>query len=201
MTEFTLKTPSSNCKIVIGEGLLTEAGHLADPILKGRTAAVVTDENVGPLHARALRGGLESAGFAVKLITLPAGEEYKRLETVSRLYDFFLSSGLTRSDAVFALGGGVVGDMAGFAAATYMRGVPVVQLPTTLLAQVDSSIGGKTGVDLPRGKNLVGAFHQPLLVVADTDTLKTLPEPVFKDGMAEVLKYGYIRDAALLRET
>ncbi len=201
MTELILKTPSSSCKILIGQGLLKKAGQLSAPIIKGRTAAVVTDENVGPLHADSLREGLEAAGFAVKVITLPAGEEHKRLSTVARLYDFFLDSGLTRSDAVFALGGGVVGDMAGYAAATYMRGIPVVQVPTTLLAQVDSSIGGKTGVDLPRGKNLVGAFHQPRLVISDIDTLRTLPEPVFKDGMAEVLKYGFIWDEALLRET
>ena len=138
--------------------------------------------------------------FLVQVVQIPAGEESKCKEQLFRLYDEMLEFDLTRTDLVVALGGGVVGDLAGFAASTYLRGIPVIQVPTTLLAAVDSSVGGKTAINLPEGKNLVGAFHQPALVWQDTSLLNTLPEEIYLDGMAEVIKYGIIADADLFEE-
>jgi 3-dehydroquinate synthase len=159
--------------------------------------ALVADDHVGPLWAPQALEGLEAAGYRSTVITLPAGEAHKTLDSVQRLWEGFLSAGLERRSTVVALGGGVVGDLSGFAASTFLRGVPWVATPTTLLAMVDASLGGKTGADLPQGKNLIGAFYPPRLVLADPDTLATLPEAELRGGMAEVVKHGLISDPAL----
>ena len=188
--------------IRIGRGLLDELGPLLREIWGGSRVAVVTDSNVAPLYAERAEASLRKAGFIVKRAVFPAGEKSKNLAGLELIYDQLLSPGpftLTRTDLIIALGGGVTGDMAGFAAGTVLRGVPYVQVPTTLLAQVDSSVGGKVAVDLKQGKNLAGLFYQPKLVLIDPDTLDTLPDRVFFDGMGEVVKYGLIRKPALWR--
>jgi 3-dehydroquinate synthase len=177
--------------ILIGSGLLAQRA-LFDEHAKGRDVLLVSNTTVAPLYAPALLRGL--AGRNVVQVVLPDGEEHKTLATVSRMLDVLVANRFGRDCTVFALGGGVVGDMAGFAAASYQRGVSYVQVPTTLLAQVDSSVGGKTGVNHPGGKNLIGAFHQPRAVLADTDTLRTLPRRELQAGLAEVIKYGLICD-------
>ncbi|QAT50861.1 3-dehydroquinate synthase [Caproiciproducens sp. NJN-50] len=188
-------------RILIERGCLGRAGEEAARVFpKGAKAAVVTDSNVGPVYARRIAASFSAAGFQTSVFTFPAGEEHKRLSVVSEMYAAFSEQELTRSDFIAALGGGVTGDLAGFAAATYLRGIRFLQIPTSLLAQIDSSVGGKTGADLPEGKNLVGAFHQPSLVLIDPDTLSTLPEPFFADGMGEAVKYGCIRDRALFEK-
>ena len=197
MKTLTVALPGREYDIIIERGLLDAAGtHCRTVLPKARRLAVVTDGNVAPLYLERVKQSLETAGFAVKGITVPAGESSKSLEQLGRLYDEMLSFGLSRTDAVVALGGGVVGDLAGFAAATVLRGVDFVQIPTTVLAQVDSSVGGKVAIDLPAGKNLAGAFWQPKLVLMDPECLNTLSDAVFSDGMAEVVKYGCIRDKA-----
>ena len=178
--------------VLIGEGLLDRLGPLLNGLGHWTTVALVSDDVVGPLYAGRVVASLESMGLKVARCSMPAGEVHKTLDTVSDLYNQFLTAGLDRSGLVLALGGGVVGDVVGFAAATYMRGLPLVQIPTTLLAMVDSSVGGKTGVDLPAGKNLVGAFKQPKLVAIDPLTLSTLPGADFRAGLAEVAKAGII---------
>jgi 3-dehydroquinate synthase len=165
----------------------------------GKRCALITDRNVGRLHAKAAEASLQAAGFDVVTITVPAGETAKSLKTVQYCYDQLAAHRLERKSFVVAVGGGVIGDLAGFVAATYLRGVPFLQVPTTLLAQVDSSVGGKVGVNLKAGKNLVGSFYQPRLVLCDLDTLRTLPEREFRAGLAEVIKYGVIYDASLFR--
>ena len=183
--------------IHIAPGRLDDTGKLCQQVLPRATRlAVVTDDTVGGLYAHRLLQSLWARGYTASVISLPAGEQTKSLHNLGVLYDSFMEMGLTRTDAVVALGGGVVGDLAGFAAATILRGVDFVQVPTTLLAQVDSSVGGKVAVDLEHGKNLAGAFWQPRLVLMDPEVLDTLPLPVFMEGMAEVVKYGCIRDAA-----
>lgn len=181
--------------VIVGEGLLAELGARLAPIARGRTV-VITDETVAALHGPAVLASLEGAGIRARLLTVPAGEISKSFAELERVIDRMLAFGLDRTDVVVALGGGVVGDLAGLAAALFMRGVDFVQVPTTLLAQVDSSVGGKTAIDTPRGKNLVGAFHQPRLVLADIAVLGTLPERQLRSGWAEVLKHGLICDAA-----
>ncbi|MFW6182372.1 MAG: 3-dehydroquinate synthase [Chloroflexota bacterium] len=183
--------PGGSYDVVVGSNLLQRLPALAQ--LDSSHFVVVTDSNVGPLYSSFIE---RAAG----VITIPAGEQHKTLQTVERLYSRFLGAGLDRSSTVVALGGGVVGDVAGFAAATYMRGVRLVQCPTSLLAMVDASVGGKTGVDLPQGKNLVGAFKQPAVVIADVETLRTLPPAEFSAGMAEVVKHGLIAGASLLQQ-
>jgi 3-dehydroquinate synthase len=182
--------------VVIGRGLLAEAGPRLLPFLKNRRAAVVADELVWRLHGPALQRSLEEAGVEVLAITVPRGEASKSFEGLANLSDRLLSLGLDRGDLVVAFGGGVVGDLAGFASAIYKRGIDFVQVPTTLLAQVDSSVGGKTAIDTPRGKNLIGAFHQPRLVLADLDVLATLDAREMRAGYAEVIKYGLLGDFA-----
>ena len=184
--------------IHIGSGLLDRA-ELYAPHVGRRTAAIVTNDTVAPLYATRLRDALERAGArAVVSIALPDGEEHKDWRTLDRIFAVLLESRADRASVLVALGGGVVGDMTGFAAATYQRGVAHVQVPTTLLAQVDSSVGGKTAINHPLGKNMVGAFHQPAAVIADTSTLATLPPREYAAGLAEVVKYGAIRDPAFL---
>ncbi len=181
-------------EIHIGSGLLERSGGVIRSATGCVSAALVTDDTVGELYGDCVQKSLEWAGCRAVRFTFPHGEESKNMETYARLLGFLAENRLTRSDAVIALGGGVAGDLAGFAAATFLRGMPLVQLPTTLLAAVDSSVGGKTAVDLPQGKNLAGAFHQPSLVLCDCDTLSTLSDDVFRDGCAEVIKYGVIGD-------
>jgi 3-dehydroquinate synthase len=181
--------------IVIGRGLLGDAALVGSHV-QARDVLVVTNATVGPLYLDTLRQGLQ--GKRVRSIALPDGEQYKTLETFGRVVDALVEARLNRDAAIVALGGGVVGDLAGFAAACYQRGIDFVQAPTTLLALVDSSVGGKTGVNHPGGKNLVGAFHQPRAVLADLDTLRTLPSRELRAGLAEVIKYGLIDDAGFL---
>jgi shikimate kinase/3-dehydroquinate synthase len=192
----TVALPSTTYDLVIGEGLLARAGALLAPVLPQKRAVVVTDANVAPLHLEALLGGLAQTGIGAKAIVVPPGEGSKSLDSYLGLVDQLLEARVERRTAVIALGGGVVGDLAGFAAATTLRGLPFVQIPTTLLSQVDSSVGGKTGVNTRRGKNLVGAFYQPRIVLADTATLDTLPPRELRAGYAEIAKAGLIGDAA-----
>lgn len=181
--------------ILIGGGLLSRATDFLRPILPGKRGVIITDSNVETLYAEPLRASLRDGGFETRVVSVPAGEASKSLRQATRLLRKMPSLRLDRTSFVIALGGGVVGDLAGFVAATYLRGLALIQVPTSLLAQVDSSVGGKVGVNLPQGKNLVGAFHQPRLVLADTDTLRTLPERELRAGFAEVIKHGAIRDA------
>lgn len=186
-------------QIQIGAGLLKQLGKECARLKLGRRCAIISDRNVAPLYAKRAAGSLEQTGFNPFLLTVPAGETAKRLKTVHICYDRLAAHRLERNSFIVALGGGVVGDLAGFIAATYLRGVPFVQVPTTLLAQVDSSVGGKVGVNLKAGKNLVGAFYQPRLVLCDLTTLESLPVREYRSGLAEVIKYGIIRDQALFR--
>lgn len=193
--------PGVSYEVRIGEGLLGAAGQEIRSVCGGGSAAiVVSDSNVAPLYAAALCASLEDAGVRVIREIVPAGEASKSLDMVARVCNAMIAGGLDRTSFLVALGGGVVGDLAGFAAAIFQRGIPYAQIPTTLLAQVDSSVGGKTGVNAPGGKNLLGAFHHPAIVIADTSTLATLPQREFCEGMAEVLKHGVIRDAGLIVE-
>ena len=178
-------------------GRLPEVGSYVRSVHDPCRCAIITDENVAPLYGSVVEDSLAAEEFAPRTTVLTPGEERKNLDTMSLLYGRLVRSGLDRRSLVVALGGGVVGDIAGFAAATYMRGIPYLQVPTTLLSQVDSSVGGKTGVNLPEGKNLVGAFYQPCGVFADVSTLKTLPERELRAGMVEVIKYGIIADGQL----
>lgn len=196
MKTLTIDLPGREYDIRIERGLLDRAGELCRAALpKAGRLAVVTDSTVGPLYAGRVLDSLNAAGFQTILITVPAGERSKCVEQLSRLWEELMAFGLTRTDAVAALGGGVVGDLTGFAAATILRGVDFVQIPTTLLSQVDSSVGGKVAIDLQAGKNLAGAFWQPRLVLMDPEVLGTLDDATFADGMAEVIKYGCIFDA------
>ncbi len=183
--------------IHIGTGLLAGLGKDCARLQLGPRCAIITDTNVGKRYAKTAFNSLARAGFAPVLITVPAGETAKNLKTVQACYGQLAAHRLERKSFIIALGGGVVGDLAGFVAATYLRGIDFVQVPTTLLAQVDSSVGGKVGVNLKAGKNLVGAFYQPRLVLADLATLATLPAREFRAGLAEVIKYGIIYDAKL----
>ncbi len=180
--------------ILISDGLLLEANARLVPYLGQNRAVIITNITVAPLYLSRLQEALEKAGIAVTSIVLPDGEAYKNAETLNHIYDQLLENHVERKTTLIALGGGVIGDITGFAAASYLRGVPFIQVPTTLLAQVDSSVGGKTGINHPLGKNMIGAFYQPQLVLADTSTLDTLPDPELSSGLAEVIKYGLIRD-------
>ncbi len=183
--------------IIIENGILDRAGELSASVKKPCRAVILTDSNVAPLYAQRLEESLGSAGFEPLRFVIRAGEESKSAESYLSLLSFLAQNKITRSDCLFALGGGVVGDLCGFCAATYLRGIEFIQIPTTLLAMVDSSVGGKTAIDIPEGKNLVGAFYQPSLVICDPLVLDTLPDNVFADGCAEVIKYGVINDRSL----
>lgn len=180
----------------IGRGLLAQSGALISPLLRRRRVAVITDENVGEIHLNELRKGLESQDITMTALTLTPGEATKCWTQLERVVEWLLAAQVERNDVVIALGGGVIGDLVGFAAAVLRRGVRFVQIPTSLLAQVDSSVGGKTGINSPHGKNLIGAFHQPSLVLADTDVLKTMKNRDFLSGYGEVVKYGLLGDTA-----
>ncbi|MBE5808429.1 MAG: 3-dehydroquinate synthase [Clostridiales bacterium] len=180
--------------VLIGPGLLDEAGALMKQAVGLCTAAIVTDSTVDRLYGDRLESSLRAAGYETVRTYFPAGEQHKRLGTLEAILEFLAERHLTRTDVIVALGGGVPGDVAGFAAAVYARGIRFVQVPTTLLAAVDSSVGGKTAVDLAAGKNLAGAFHQPSLVITDTDIMRDLPEALLADGAAEIIKYGVLSD-------
>ncbi len=186
--------------IIIDKGILDRAGELCAKVKKPCRAAVLTDSNVAPLYLGRLERSLVAFGYEVVSYVIPAGEASKSAESYLAFLSFLAQNKITRSDCLFALGGGVVGDLCGFCAATYLRGVEFIQIPTTLLAMVDSSVGGKTAIDIPEGKNLVGAFYQPSLVLCDYETLTTLPQHVFTDGCAEVIKYGIINDRELFEK-
>lgn len=188
---------SKTYDILIGSGLLTQLGERVKALGKAQKVCVVSETTVFPLYGKAVAESLENAGFSVVSFVFPAGEESKNGSVFLELLNYLAENRLTRSDIIVALGGGVTGDLAGFAAASYLRGIRFVQVPTTLLAAVDSSVGGKTAIDLPAGKNLAGAFCQPSLVLCDTDTLNTLPADIFRDGCAEVIKYGILYDPVL----
>jgi shikimate kinase/3-dehydroquinate synthase len=192
----SLALSTTSYDVVVGEGLLARAGALLAPVLPQKRAVVITDAAVGALHLETLMAGLDQTAIAATAITVKPGETSKDLATFSAVVDGLLDAGVERRTAVIALGGGVVGDLAGFAAAATLRGLPFVQVPTTLLAQVDSSVGGKTGINTRHGKNLLGAFHQPRMVIADTATLATLPVRELRAGYAEIAKAGLIGDAA-----
>ena len=189
---------STSYEILLDKGLLDKAGELISRVMKPKAkACVVTDDNVDKYYGERLMKSLGEAGIEAKKFVFPHGEASKNHTTLLGIYDFMAENGYTRSDFIVALGGGVVGDTAGYAAATYMRGIEFVQIPTTVVSQADSSVGGKTAVNINSGKNLVGAFHQPKLVICDTDTLKTLTPEFFADGMAEVIKHGMIKSPEL----
>ncbi len=195
--ELTVQT-SHPYSIHIERGCLAQAGTRAAALFPaGAKALIISDSNVLPLYGDAFEQALTQSGFACFRYAFPAGETSKRLSVIEQIYGALTEHRFTRSDFIVALGGGVTGDMAGFGAATYLRGIRFMQVPTTLLAQIDSSVGGKTGVDLPQGKNLVGAFHQPSLVLIDPNTLSTLPPRYYSDGMAEAVKAGCIKNSAL----
>ena len=192
-----VKTGEQSYDVFVGSQLLEKSGALIAQKLKGPACAVISDGNVATLFAQTIIASLTSAGFQPTLLTIRPGEASKRLEEAGKLCDRMIEAGLDRTSFVVALGGGMVGDLAGFVAAIYHRGIPCVQVPTTLLAQVDSSIGGKTGVNTAAGKNLIGAWHQPALVISDVDTLATLPPREWKQGFAEIVKHAVIRDAEM----
>jgi len=186
--------------VVVGAGILRESGERASAVVRPCRCAVVTDSHVGPIYAGPVATALEQAGFTPVVVTVAAGEVSKSLEQAGAVCEEMIQAGLDRSSAIFALGGGVVGDLAGFVASVYYRGIPFIQIPTSVVAQVDSSVGGKTGVNARGGKNLIGSFHQPRLVIADTDLLATLPPREFHQGFAEIIKHAAIRDPGMLGE-
>ena len=188
---------SKTYDIHIGSGLLPKIGEYARKLGKAEQVCILSESTVYPLYGHLVKDSLEQAGFSVVSFVFPAGEAQKNAVTYLEVLNFLAENKLTRSDLIVALGGGVVGDLAGFAAATYLRGIRLIQVPTTLLAAVDSSVGGKTAIDLPAGKNLAGAFWQPSLVLCDTDALASLPREIFRDGCAEVIKYGILYDPEL----
>ena len=193
-------TASNEYDVVIGKDILKNCGDLIRGILPQGKTVIVSDDKVYSIYGETVKKSLEENGYTVETFTFPNGEKSKNIVTYTGILEFLAEKSLTRSDFVIALGGGVTGDMAGFAAATYLRGIRFVQIPTTFLAAIDSSVGGKTGVNLDAGKNLVGAFHQPSLVICDTDTFKTLDEKTFADGTAEAIKYGMIKEPDLLEK-
>lgn len=196
MKTVTVST-SKTYDIHIGSGVMKTLGQAAKSLGKAEKVCIVSETTVFPLYGETVQESLEQAGFQVEAFVFPAGEASKNGQTYLSLLNFLAEKRLTRSDLLVALGGGVVGDLAGFAAATFLRGIRFIQIPTTLLAAVDSSVGGKTAIDLPAGKNLAGAFCQPSLVLCDTDALMSLPEEIFRDGCAEVIKYGVLYDPVL----
>lgn len=195
MKKLRVNLGENSYDILIEQGLLAKVGQLID--CQGKKVFVITDSNVDKLYGKIVCDSLKASDYKVEKIVLPAGEKTKSFDTLPLIYEKMLDFGLTRKDLVITLGGGVIGDLGGFASATYQRGVAFVQIPTTLLAQVDSSVGGKVAVDLPQGKNLVGCFYQPKMVIIDPNLLQTLSQEIFSDGMGEVIKYGCIKDEKL----
>ncbi len=199
-TTISLRLKNDEYQVLVGSGMLDQTADLiaCQTSISSRKAAIVSDSIVAPLYAEIVSASLNAAGIETVLITVPAGEASKSMERVTEVSRKMLQAGLDRKSFLVALGGGVVGDLAGFCAAIFQRGIPCVQIPTTIVSQVDSSVGGKTGVNTPEGKNLLGAFHQPQLVIADVETLSTLPKREFNEGFAEIIKHAAIRDASLL---
>lgn len=193
--KLTVNLGKDSYPIFIENGILSRAGEYIPQIFNGKKIMIISDDNVYPLYGEKLKSALSS--FECSSLVLPHGETTKSFQSLPQIYSALLDARLSRSDLIIALGGGVIGDLAGFAAASYLRGIRLIQIPTSLLAQVDSSVGGKVAVDLPQGKNLVGAFFQPKMVLIDPEVLSTLPEHFIIDGMGEVIKYGCIKDAAL----
>ncbi len=196
MKKITVKT-SESYDVLIEQGILMKCGRIIADTVKTRYAALITDDIVDRLYADTVIKSLEESGFKIKKFVFANGETSKCSETLNNIYTFLAENNITRTDCIIALGGGVTGDISGYAAATYLRGIKYIQIPTTLLAQIDSSVGGKTAVNLPCGKNLIGAFKQPAVVICDPLTLKTLSDKIVSDGMAEAIKYGMIRDRKL----
>jgi len=195
MQKLKVELKERSYDIVVENGLLYKTGELISALPIRKNIAVITNATIAPLYLEKVKTSLINADFNVHEIILPDGEEFKHLDTISNIYNELIKMDFDRNSSIIALGGGVVGDMAGFAAATFFRGVPYIQIPTTLLSQVDSSVGGKTGVNLPGGKNLVGAFYQPQIVIIDPDVLQTLKKAELRAGLAEVIKYGVILDS------
>ena len=193
--KLTVNLKENSYPIYIENGILNRAGEYIADLFHGQRIMIVSDDNVFPLYGKQLCDSL--SGYECHSLVLPHGEPTKSFDTLPKVYSAMLDAKLTRSDLVIALGGGVIGDLTGFAASTYLRGIKCVQIPTSLLAQVDSSVGGKTAVDLPQGKNLVGAFFHPKMVLIDPLVLNTLPDHFIHDGMGEVIKYGCIKDSGL----
>ena len=187
--------------ILIAKGSLSRCGQYATSVFQpGSKAAIISDDTVASLYLDKVKASFEEAGYTTSVYIFPHGEDSKSAEVLFKVYDFLIQEQVTRSDFIVALGGGVVGDLAGYAAATYLRGIRFMQIPTTFLAAVDSSVGGKTAINIPAGKNLIGAFHQPSLVLCDTETFNTLPPETFADGVAETIKYGLISSSSLFEE-
>ena len=195
MKEIFVNLGADSYNITIDKGILNQVGTLISKVITPRKAIIVTDKIVEPLYGKIVLDSLSECKFDVKLVSLALGEEQKTVAKVEELYEHLFDHEMDRKSLLVALGGGVLGDLAGFAAATFMRGIPFVQIPTTLLAQVDSSVGGKVAVNHPRGKNMIGCFYQPKAVIIDTDTLRTLPKGEITAGMVEVMKYGMIKEA------
>ncbi len=190
---------ATSYEVKIGSGLLSTLSQELSGVVSGKRVAIISDSNVWPLYGSTVQEQLQSSGYFTCFYVIPAGEASKNAENYLAILSFLVENQISRTDCILALGGGVVGDLAGFTAATYLRGIPYIQVPTTLLAAVDSSVGGKTAIDLPSGKNLVGAFYQPRLVLCDVDTLNSLPAEIFRDGCAEVIKYGILFDDELFQ--
>lgn len=190
---------TQNYNVIIGSRILTHLGEHISNIHCKCKAAIISDSNVFPIYGECVEASLQASGYETVHFVFSAGEEQKNIYTYAEILDFLTNNQISRSDILIALGGGVVGDISGFAAATYLRGIPYIQVPTSLLAMVDSSVGGKTAIDLPAGKNLAGAFKQPSLVLCDVDVLSTLPQQIFIDGCAEVIKYSMLYDAELFQ--
>ncbi|MFP4143829.1 MAG: 3-dehydroquinate synthase [Phycisphaeraceae bacterium] len=197
MASVEIQLPHHRYEVVIEPGLLSRLGEQVRDVAPHEQATLIVDEQIASGHGRVAARSLENAGYATRVAEMPPGEEHKTLGTVRSLYEVMLEAKMERQSPVVALGGGITGDTAGFVAATYLRGVPFVQCPTTLLAMVDASVGGKVGVNVPQGKNLIGAFYQPMRVVIDPETLRTLPDRELRCGLAECVKHGVIRDGEL----
>lgn len=200
MKKLKINLKDNSYDILIGKNLKKDFGKYIKDVFKGEKICIITDNNLNLIYGENIKNILETEGFLVDIVSINPGESSKNFDTVIPIYEKLLDFKLTRSDLIVAFGGGVVGDLAGFIAATFLRGVSFIQIPTSLLAQVDSSVGGKVGIDLQRGKNLVGAFYQPKLVLIDTEILNTLPDKFFNDGMGEVIKYAFIKDKGLLEK-
>ena len=195
--KLTVDLGPNSYPIHIENGILAKTGELVSEVFSGKKIMIVSDDNVFPLYGEIITKALSDSGFECHSFVLPHGEPTKSFQSLPKIYEALLNAKLTRSDLLIALGGGVIGDLAGFVASSYLRGIKFVQIPTSLLAQVDSSVGGKVAVDLPQGKNLVGAFYHPKAVIIDPDVLNTLPDHFISDGMGEVIKYGCIKDKEL----
>lgn len=195
--KLTVDLGPNSYPIHIENGTLAKTGELVSEVFSGKKIMIVSDDNVFPLYGEIITKALSDSGFECHSFVLPHGEPTKSFQSLPKIYEALINAKLTRSDLLIALGGGVIGDLAGFAASSYLRGIKFIQIPTSLLAQVDSSVGGKVAVDLPQGKNLVGAFYHPKAVIIDPDVLNTLPDHFISDGMGEVIKYGCIKDKEL----